>query len=723
MTRCHIALGLAALTVAAWPQTARLRAGFQVDYVPIGGVTLAGAIAAIPGSPESLFAATGSFQDNAVHLVDLTNPASPLLVADGADDLVGADNVLDSGFGSIGGLEVLPTGELIIVDNATPISGGQGDAVFLGKDLNGDGDFLDVVGGVPEVQPLVPVPTLDALTGQSDFTGATAKVAPLGHPFAGDLFVVTADGGGAGELLRFADPADTPTGSVFFGGLDFGGGIAFDASHVFVGESGFPSGGSVHRLQDMTSDGDALDPGESLTLYAGTLIGCSDLALTPADGALQVSAFRPDFTGTEFFSVSASTPEAPPIGLYTPDDFIYSTALVADLTGGAFAPNAGPGGQRLFTAVGNAVAVLEPAPGAGITSLESNYHSVALSPPDTSVIWSGALGAVPGHPELMFAAAGDFQQQQIWRVDLTDPAFPSYRLVADGADDLVGSDGVLDSRFGSVSDIAALSSSEMVIVDSATPLSGGQGDLVFLAVDGNSDGDFLDAGEVQPLLAETTLDALTGQSDFTGASAAIGPDGGVYVLTADGGDLGEVVRIADPTGSPVGNLFFTDGAMGGVDFGAGLAWLGSQLFVGDADDDFFSPSNDRLWQLSDSGPDGDALDPGESAVVTGALDGVTQLSPGPAGTLWRTAGFFGSAVTRLNSSSGAVVQTLATTATTFGDLAFTSTSATPFLPGVSSADRLVVQSTDFGFPTATTFLHVIWPDATVPAELSVFTAE
>jgi hypothetical protein len=720
-----IAALAAAMLIApafAVAQTARLRSGYQVEYVDFAGVSIGGAVVPHPSLADTFYAVTGGFQNATLHRLDLAAPGAPVLVADGADDLVGGDDQLDSGFGSIAAIAVMASGQLVIVDNDNPLSGGSGDRVFLATDLNADGDFLDVVATVPEVSELIPTATLDALTGQADFTGAAAYVPPVGHPFAGDLFLQTSDGAGNGEVIRIADPSGAPAANVFFDGFDYGGGVTSDSGAILVGTSTFPGGGSLFRLVDNNNDDDALDGGEANALYSGTLEGCSAIALA-ATGDIVVAAFRQDFTGSEFLLASATIAEAATAGLHTPIDFTYSGNVAID-GAGSFSPFAGAGAQRALFPVNGALGVVSPATDPAITTTSPHYYAASHAGPSVAEPWSGAVAAIPGETTVVLAAAGVPGDERVWRFDFTDADFPSYALAADGTADLFGGDAVNDNGFGGIADLLVLPGGEVVVSDNGTPAEGGSGERLWLLVDGNSDDDYLDAGEVAELIPKATLDALTGQADFTGSRVIRGADGALFTSTGDLGDAGEVIRIADPTGTPSAMIFFTDGAQGGIDIGGALEWNGGGIVFADADADFLTPGNDRLWKLVDNNNDGDALDAGESTLISSTLDLAVafEAGPGPAGSLWRTIGIGGSSLDWIHPGNATVVRVAATTTNTFTGLAFTSLSVSTFEPGAGNADLLVVGSTDLGLPAAA-FLTVISADAVLPVELSGFALE
>jgi hypothetical protein len=722
-----LALALILVVPSAWPHAQRLRAGYQATFIAPPTGTIGSALAVDPSDPDGALCAIGGMfgTDQSVYHVDLTDPLSPVftLIANGALDVsqydgvnpnfIDGDDVLDSLFGSVGGLTLLPGGELIIVDNNErafasphPI---PGDTVYIAEDLNGDSDFLDVVSGAPEVRVLVdPLPDVPAGSGFGGFSGAQTEVGPDGA-----VYVITADGGDAGEVIRIVDPTGSPSASIFFGGLDYGAGLTWDGADLLITELDDTFGfARLWRLSDGDSSG-AIESGEE-TLVSSALPGAFDITRV-GTGALVLSTFG------EMYGLGAATGALEPqmlpgLGLFLGD-------VVSDGSAGAYAPHAGPGAQRIYTA-GNDFAgtsrliVFEPASVDTLTLQEAFYELVNLSPPDASLSWGWALAVSPVTPEIVYATLGSAfnTDHDVWSVDITDPTYPIHRLLSAGAAD-TGSDDQLDSLFGTVGGLAALPTGELVIVDNNAPLSGVGGDTVYLATDLNGDGDFLDvvasAEEVQALVATIPgAPAGSGFGGFSGTQAEVGPDGAVYVITADGGNGGEVLRFADPTGTASAEVYWED-ASDGVDYGSGLAWVGGSLFTGDVDDSYGFA---RLRRHADGNADGDALDGVETQGVSGALAGVYDLAAGPQATLWRTQ--FGS-LDELEPTDGSSVRTLAlpTGFNHFGDLVFTSTAGPHFVPANANTDALVTQTTDF---MGTTFLHLITTNPTVPAELAVF---
>jgi hypothetical protein len=715
-----LALAVAVSAPAAWPQASRLRAGYQVTFIdPPGADPFGSALAGDPVSPEILYAVTaaGAFgDDQTVQRVDLTDPSAPVFtpVATGAFDasafptFTDGDNVLDCLFGYIGGLAVLSSSELAIVENGTntfETSNTVGDTIYIARDLNGDGDFRDVVTGTPEVTELL---TTIPGVGPGTFAGQQARVAPFGR-YGGDLFVVTADGGGQGEVIRVQNPRGlAPSASLFMTGLNFGAGIAFPPGGIIVGESNFPSPGRIYRCGDTNNDGDVDDPGERVTLR-DDLPGVFDLTFTN-DQLLRVTA------NDEVLTTNSLLPVDSLFGLFRFPGGQFGGDIVAAPEAGSFAPNGGPAGQRLYTTGNNffdrsQIAVLEPAPPPAIDVEQSGFTAVNLAVPSLNEgFWGPALAVDPADPTKIFAGVGARNfggDQTIYRLDITDPQYPSYTPVCAGPEDTDG-DGQLDSLFGSIGGLAMLPTGELAISDNGLSTSG-TGERVFLARDRNADGDFLDvvsgSPEVTALFDPTPFDSSP--FGFTGVQVEVGLDGALYVITSDGDDAGEVIRVTDPAIAPGANLFFQDGSLGGIDYGSGLAWIGGVLFAGDADETFTNPA--RVWRLQDTSADGDALDPGESTLLTSTLaGGVYDLAAGPGGTLWLS-NF--SQIRPLNTASGSPEAVFASAVdfNVIGDVTFT-TLGGQFAPGGKA--KLITETSDF---FSTSALHILIPAAPTSA--------
>ncbi len=255
------------------------------------------------------------------------------------------DNVLDSVFGSVGGLAVLSDGSLLITDNYVD-SQGRGDTIYRARDLNGDGDARDVVdvGGVPTSETLVliaPIATPPG-SGLGGFSGVQAEMGP-----DGTAYVITSDGAGQGEILAIDDPTSaTPSIHVFFSGLDFGSGLAFDsagrlyAGNVNLNFSDFTSTVTIYRLDDANHDGVIMGVEAQVVSY-DQLAGLYDIAVSPEDGVFVTSANEvrivnpADGTSTLF--------------AHDPDFTFLSDLTFLNRTGG-FAPFTGPNAATLIVA-------------------------------------------------------------------------------------------------------------------------------------------------------------------------------------------------------------------------------------------------------------------------------------------------------------------------------------------------------------------------------------
>ncbi len=261
-------------------------AGYEVSYIEVSSTEGEGAALGVdPSKDHLLYASVGDWGPHKVVKVDLSE--DPPVVTDfatGAFNLEGADseeNALDSRFGTVGGIGVLHSGEVIIVDNNEQ-PGIPGDTIFIARDLNEDGDACDIVtldGGttVAEVVELIePINTMPG-TGWGGFSGQQVEVDEYDN-----VYIVTSDGGGEGEVLRINDPLGTPQISVWCDGLDYGAGLAFDHERrLLVGNSSWPSGAGIYLTRDLSepADGDALDPGE-MTLLTDSITGVFDLAVS-----------------------------------------------------------------------------------------------------------------------------------------------------------------------------------------------------------------------------------------------------------------------------------------------------------------------------------------------------------------------------------------------------------------------------------------------------------
>jgi len=274
------------------------------------------------------------------------------------------DNVLDSLFGSVGGIAVLSDGSLLIADNFED-SQGRGDTIYRARDLNADGDALDVVdvGGTPTTETMILIAPINTLpgSGYGGFAGVQAET-----DADGNAYVITSDGAGEGEILRVDDPTSTsPSIHVFFAGLDFGSGISFDsagrlyAGNVDLNFFDFTSTVTIYRLNDGNSDG-VIGSGESTVVSYDQLAGLYDLAVSPEDQVFLTSSNEVRVLNT----VDGTST------LFAHDDaFTFLSDLVFLNPQDGFTPFSGPGGAILVVADPNSdgfMAAITPAQASGI---------------------------------------------------------------------------------------------------------------------------------------------------------------------------------------------------------------------------------------------------------------------------------------------------------------------------------------------------------------------
>jgi hypothetical protein len=327
-------------------------AGYEVHLLRISSQPEGPSLAIDPANRHILYAAVGSWGPHSIIRVDLSGDTiTTSTFATGAYNLAGPDdedNALDSLFATASGLAVLSTGELIIVDN-NEITGPPpvpGDTIYLAQDLNGDGDARDIVdvGGVPTpevVELITPINTLPG-TGWGGFTGQQAEV-----DGADNVYIVTADGSGQGEVLRVSSPLTSPSISVFFEGLDYGAGLGFDQSGtLYVGNNSYPNPAGLLGLRDRSvpPDGDAMDAGEMDIISSGTLSGIYDLALD-ADDRLFIT------NGNRVQLIDGSTGATSDFATFPLYYFLGD--LVFDDPTRPFHPQSGPNGAQLIIADGD----------------------------------------------------------------------------------------------------------------------------------------------------------------------------------------------------------------------------------------------------------------------------------------------------------------------------------------------------------------------------------
>lgn len=338
--------------------------GYEVQLLSISSLPEGPSLAIDPANRHILYAAVGAWGPHSIVRIDLSgDTAIATSFATGAYNLTGPDdedNALDSLFAGASGLAVLSTGELIIVDN-NEITGPPlvpGDTIYLARDLNGDGDARDIVdvGGTPtpEVSELItPINTLPG-TGWGGFTGQQAEV-----DTADNVYVVTADGGGLGEVLRISSPITSPSITVFYEGLDYGAGLGFDQSGtLYVGNSSWPNPAGLLALRDLSvpPDGDAIDPGEMDIISSGTLSGIYDIALDKDERLFVTNGNRVQLVDRATGAVS---------DFATFPSYYFLGDLVFDDPMKSFQPESGPNAARLIIADGDfdgCLTIIMPSP-------------------------------------------------------------------------------------------------------------------------------------------------------------------------------------------------------------------------------------------------------------------------------------------------------------------------------------------------------------------------
>ncbi|MCX7014780.1 MAG: hypothetical protein NTW86_19900 [Candidatus Sumerlaeota bacterium] len=191
----------------------------------------------------------------------------------------------------------------------------------------------------------------------------------------------------------------------------------------------------------------------------------------------------------------------------------------------------------------------------GFISVPDGFTSDTIALP---LPFGGALGADPSNDQIVYCSVGGYGAMSLARVDL---ATKNVAIVADGP-------------FGAVSGLAVLSPTQIAVIDNASAPGGPPDDTILLATDGNSDGDFNDAGEIQELIAPPLVN-----NDWTGSQARVAPapdaagiaGGSLVVQTADGSGQGRLLVVKDPLTSPslvpaAGSFFTGFDYNGGFDF-------------------------------------------------------------------------------------------------------------------------------------------------------------
>jgi hypothetical protein len=238
------------------------------------------------------------------------------------------------------------------------------------------------------------------------------------------------------------------------------------------------------------------------------------------------------------------------------------------------------------------------------TSVPAGYNSGTL---ELGAPFAGALCANPADTSKIYVAIGSYLNESI---ALVDTVSQTTSVVATG--------------FGAIGGIAVLGNGDLVVTENATS------DTIFRLRDQNSDGDFLDAGEVSELIAPILADG----GNFTGAqitvapagNAAAIPAGALLLQTADDNTSSELLVIENPETAPAyrpaGGAFFS-----GFQFNGGIAFdSAGNVIMGESTFDWLTfTSSGRIYALVNSNAN-ETIDSGESHIIVGPTNMPAGLS-------------------------------------------------------------------------------------------------
>lgn len=353
--------GLIGAALMAHGQQVIVPLGYTVEYLQVSSSEAeASALSIDPNDENVLYATIGGWSPQKVVRIDLgQNPPAVSDFANGAYNIAGADtedNALDSRFTTIGGLAVLQTGELVVVDNNAR-SEIPGDTIYIARDLNNDGDAMDIIDDngttIAEVVELIAPIEMPPGSGWGGFSGQQAEVTD-----DGSLYIVTSDGFGEGEVLRIGGAPLSPSISVWCSGLDYGAGLGFDsAGDLFVGSSSWPSGAALYRTRDVSEppDNDALDVGEMIEV-SNSITGIYDLTFSAEDDMFITN-------GRYIEKVDQISGEA--VVFATFPEWTFLGDIVITTRSKPFTPTGGAEQARMIVADGNGdgmLTVIVPAP-------------------------------------------------------------------------------------------------------------------------------------------------------------------------------------------------------------------------------------------------------------------------------------------------------------------------------------------------------------------------
>ena len=312
--------------------------GYTGDSILLGA-PFSGAITSSPNNPDILYVSVGTFRKNKIVKVNLTTK-----------DVF---EVTGDVFGSIGGMAVLPTEDLIIIDNddntTNPL---PGECVLIAKDLNSDGDFKDTNEIVKLIDPI--------LIESGTFTGAQARVVPSGGVQGipgGSLMYQDADGSNFGDLFVVINPTSSitaqfrPSSGSFFRGFDYNGGFDFTSSGIIYSASTTSAfHGIIYALNNLNGN-ERIDAGEwndavSTTTLAWT--GVSDLIIDGEDDVFFTSSTFPYPSIMTFHSLADPLNQRATPTIFASADSAWLSAICINTKSRSFEPNEGPSGATLI---------------------------------------------------------------------------------------------------------------------------------------------------------------------------------------------------------------------------------------------------------------------------------------------------------------------------------------------------------------------------------------
>lgn len=237
--------------------------------------------------PDVIYASVGSYGFNKVVKVQISTGT--------------CTDVTDAVFGSIGGMTVLSTGELIIIENSdNVVTTTPGECILLAKDLNSDGDFMDS----GEIDKLIDPILAEASWG--GFSGAQARTVPSGNPGnipSGSLAFMDSDALNKGDLFVVTNPTTSslaayyPPSSSFFRGFDYNGGFDFASDGViYLGATTDDFHGTIFALKNLNGNNkiDNLEYNDVVSTYSLMYTSVSDVIIDNSDNVYFTAMSAPN---------------------------------------------------------------------------------------------------------------------------------------------------------------------------------------------------------------------------------------------------------------------------------------------------------------------------------------------------------------------------------------------------------------------------------------------